>query len=203
LSVKSRSEPLQNQFDRVLSQRTRYITVVTEDLYQAHNGAAVARACDGFGIQDIYAISNRNNFNLCEKVAEGADRWVDVFHYNQEGLNNTEVCLTHLKQKGYRVLATTLRDSCMDIEEVPLDRPIALCFGTELKGLSNCAHEMADGFVRLPMYGFTQSFNISVSTALSLCSLTSRLRSSQLSWPLSLEEQSEIKLRWQARGEIS
>lgn len=181
----------------ILANRTRYITVVTEDLYQSHNGAAVMRACDGFGVQEVHAICNRNPFLVSEEIVGNARHHVDVHRYDQPSVDNTTACLTDLKQQGYRIFATTLREGCVPIHEVPLDQPLALCFGTELKGLSETAHQLADGYVRLPMFGFTQSFNISVSTALSLFDLTSRLRASDFPWPLSPEDQESLRQKWE------
>lgn len=188
----------QLRVSRVVAQRTRYLAVVTEDLYQPHNGAAVIRACEGFGVQDIYAIGNRNPFPLSTEVAAGAERYVDVHTYDEAGCDNTTACLTALKAKGYRVFATTLREGCIPIEQVPLDQKLALCFGTEMQGLSETAHHLADGFVRLPMVGFTQSFNISVSCALSMLSLTTRLHASDHDWRLSPDEQEALARRWRA-----
>lgn len=182
----------------VLALRTRYLTVVTEDLYKAHNGAAIVRACDCFGVQDIYAINNRNPFQVDQDIAAGADRWVDVHPVDDPNTNNTRSCLLDLKNRGYRIYATSLRDTCIPLSEVALDQPLAMCFGSELEGLSNSAHDLADAFVRLPMYGFTQSLNISVCMAISLFELTSRLRASDWPWPLSKSEQDALALRWQA-----
>lgn len=190
---------MRDRIEQVLANRTRYLCVVTEDLYQPHNGAAVLRACEGFGVQDVYAIGNRNPFPISQEIAAGAERFVDLHTYDQLGQDNTAACINDLRTKGYRIFATSLREGCVPIDEVPLDQPLALMFGTEMTGLSEKAHCMADGFVRLPMVGFTQSFNISVSAALSLLALTTRLRESSWSWQLPAEERDLLRARWTAR----
>ncbi len=197
------SKTMTATFDQVLANRTRYLCLVTEDLYQPHNGAAVLRACEGFGVQDVYAIGNRNPFPLSQEIAAGAERFVDLHSFDQPGADNTSACIQTLRAKGYRIFATSLREGCIPIDEVPLDQPLALLFGTEMKGLSETAHQLADGFVRLPMVGFTQSFNISVSAALSLLSLTTRLRASTYPWRLTAAEHEHLRQRWAGVGEAA
>jgi tRNA (guanosine-2'-O-)-methyltransferase len=53
--------------------------------------------------------------------------------------------------------------------------------------------------MRIPMFGFTQSFNISVSAALILRELTRRIRASSASWGLSDEEKQSLRLQWYRR----
>jgi len=189
----------QRHITEVLDLRTRFLTVVVEDLYQPHNAAAAIRACECFGIQDLHAIATRQSWRVSEEVVAGADQWVDVHTWDKPAAENTLVCLEMLKQRGFSILATSLRPGCIPLSEVPLDRPTALCFGTEKLGLSDLAHDLADGFVRIPMYGFTQSFNISVSTALSLSALSNRLRSSDQPWRLLPKDRHDLELRWLIR----
>lgn len=184
------------QVERVLAERTRAVTVVTEDLYQAHNGAAVLRACDNFGVQDVHAFSGRNAFRVAGDVVAGADRWVDVHHTRASEGGSVRSLATKLKRAGYRLVATTLRPGSVPLDQLPVTGKVALLFGTEEKGLSDEAHHHADDFVWLPMYGFTQSFNISVSLALSLFNLTRRLKQSDVDWQLSSTESRWLRLRW-------
>ena len=107
------------------------------------------------------------------------------------------IVLNALKAKGYKIVATTPHTDDCQIEELPLDQPIALLFGTEATGLTDTAMECADAFVKLPMYGFTESYNISVSVALALFSVTERMRKDEtIDWTLSENEQTAIKLEW-------
>ncbi len=180
----------------VLALRTRFLTIVVEDLYQPHNAAAAIRACECFGVQDLHAIATRQTWRVSEEVVAGADQWVDVHTWDDPEAENTRVCLETLKEQGFSILATSLRPGCIPLSEVPLDQKTALCFGTEKLGLSDLAHDLADGFVRIPMYGFTQSFNISVSTALSLSDLSGRLRSSPQPWQLTQGDRDHLERRW-------
>jgi len=183
-------------FNRIIADRTRYITVVLEDIYQPHNASAVLRTCDCFGIQDVHIIENRYEYNLNPEVALGSSNWLSMRRYNS-GQNNTAECIGALKKNGYRVIATTphTKDTILTDFDVSAGR-FALVFGTEKEGLSELAMSLADEFVRIPMYGFTESFNISVSAALSLFHLSEKMRQSGLPWKLTDEEMLDVKLDW-------
>jgi tRNA (guanosine-2'-O-)-methyltransferase len=163
------SETRRAKFDEVLKYRTRHFTLVLEDLYQPHNASAVLRSCDIFGIQDIHIIENKNAYTVNKDIAMGSPKWLNLYKYRKEE-NNSLTCINNLKQKGYRVIATSPNEQVTTIDELPIDKPLALFFGTELTGISETVMEHADEFVKIPMYGFTESFNISVSAALCMCS---------------------------------
>jgi len=176
--------------------RTRHISVVVEDIYQSHNASAVLRSCDGFGIQDVHIIENQNKFDASNQVTIGADQWLTQFRYNEPNMDNTEACFKSLKAKGYKVIATSPHENDLNLNDLPVDDKMALVFGTELDGISDRAKELADGFVKIPMAGFSESFNISVSAAICLYNLTRRLRDSNVDWRLSGEEIAELKYFW-------
>lgn len=189
----------QKRVEQVLEQRTRYLTVVLEDIYQPHNASAVLRSCECFGLQDVHIIEKHNPFQPNRDIALGAPKWLSLHHYRAEEGQNTQTCLEALRDQGYCIAATTLRENSIPIHELNLERPIALCFGTEEQGLSDEAHKMADVFVQIPMYGFTQSFNISVTAALFLYDLTNRLRESAAAWQLSPVDKLMLTLEWYGR----
>ncbi|MBO4589080.1 MAG: RNA methyltransferase [Bacteroidales bacterium] len=178
-------------FDRLAPLRTRHIAVVLENIYQSHNASAVLRSCDCFGVQDVHVVEDRNPFNPAGDVAVGSSKWVDYYKHA-----DIEAAYTHLRSKGYRIVATLPHEKDTMITELPIDKPTALVFGTELTGLSEKAIELADAYVKIPMYGFTESFNISVCAALSLFYLTEKMRASDIKWQLNDEEQTTLKLFW-------
>ncbi|SMO39368.1 TrmH family RNA methyltransferase [Gracilimonas mengyeensis] len=185
------------KMNEVLAQRTRHLTVVVEDIYQSHNASAVLRSCDGFGIQDAHIIENQNTFDASSQVTIGADQWLSLHRYNAEGTDNTEACIQNLKESGYQVIATTPHEDDYNLNDLPIQQKTALVFGTELDGISERAKELADGFVKIPMFGFSESFNISVSAAVCLYNLTRRMRKSDaIDWHLSEEEKDELRLEW-------
>ena len=189
------SENKKGLFESIIENRTRHITVVLENIYQPHNASAVLRSCDLFGVQDVHIIENSNEYTLSKEVAMGSSKWLTMRKHNEEE-ENTLACYDALRKKGYRIVATTPHTKDVMLDELPLDQKTALVFGTELTGLSDIAMENADAYVKIPMYGFTESFNISVSAALSLYQLTENLRKSDINWQLSEEEKIDIQIAW-------
>ena len=180
-------------FDRVLDYRTRYITVVLEDIYQSHNASAVLRTCECFGIQDVHIIENRNTYNINPDVVLGATKWLNLKKYNRLDYNTNEA-IKELRDQDYRIIATTLNEKAVPLHNFNLNTgKCALFFGTELTGLTDQVLDQADEFLKIPIYGFTESFNISVSAAIILNQLTMGLHQSDLSWRLS-EAEREVQL---------
>lgn len=182
-------------FDRVLSLRTRYLTVAFEDLYHQHNASACVRSCDCFGVQDVHVIEDEHQFKPNERIAVGADNWTTVTRH-AESENPTGDCLAELKSAGYRIVATSPREDNTSIRELKLDQKTAVFFGSEKPGLSQQVFDAADECVRIPMSGFTESFNISVSAAIVLYELTERIRHERDDWQLSDEEKHALRVQW-------
>lgn len=182
--------------DRVLADRTRYITVALENIYQPHNASAVLRSCDCFGVQDVHIIENSYGYELNPHVSLGAAQWLNLHRHNILD-NNTKECIDGLKKDGYRIVATTPDPKAVAIHDFDVTKgKFALLFGTEKLGLTPEAFGMADEYIRIPMYGFTESFNISVSVSLCLFHFTERIRVEKAKWQLSEEEQTDIYLQW-------
>jgi len=190
------TENKKRKFEEVLKQRTRHITVVLEDVFQPQNVSAVVRSCDCFGIQDLHVIENQNKYKLNPRVVMGAAKWINIRKYNASDFNTPD-CYRYLRQKGYKIYATNPGKSNLDLDkfEVGEDK-IALVFGTELTGLSDYALEHADGQLKIPMYGFTESLNISASAAMSMYDLVHKLRKSSINWELTEEDKREVRLDW-------
>ncbi len=183
-------------FDRVLKNRTRYVTVALENIFQPQNASAVLRTSDCFGVQDVHIIENSNEYRINPDVALGSSKWINMLRYNREA-ENTQEAINTLKRNGYRIVATTPHTNDVDLEDFDIHAgKFALFFGTEQDGLSSGVLDAADEYLKIPMYGFTESFNISVSAAIILNRLTEKLRSSDISWELSDEEKLEIRLDW-------
>ncbi len=188
------SESKQELYDRIAADRTKHLTVVLENIRKEHNASAVLRTCDCFGIQELHAIEKEHKYEIQRDIALGAGKWVDLYSYS-EGENPTVDCLDKLKAKGYKLVATSPHTS-QNIGDLDITQPIALIFGTEKHGVSAQVSEMADEFVRIPMYGFTESFNISVSAAIALNVLRQKMEQSTVNWKLSEEEQILLKIDW-------
>src|SRR5690554_108447 len=189
------SDNKQSLFRETVEFRTRYATVVLEDLYQPHNASAVMRTCDCFGIQDIHVIENRNTWTSSRDVERGSSKWINIHRYNKPGQNNTARCLQALKEKGYKLAGTTPHTE-MTLEDLPLDEPIALIFGTEKGGVSDEVLENSDYHIKIPMYGFTESFNISVAAAICMHTIREKLNKSEIAWRLSENEKVDVMIDW-------
>lgn len=190
------SEPRKELFKNVLNERTRHFTVAIEDIYQPHNASAVVRSCDIFGIQDVHIIENKYKFDASKQVAKGAQKWLDFLNYKQEDKNNTLDCIDKLRSNGYKIIATTPHnDSCL-LQDFDISQKSAFFFGVEKEGLSKDVMENADGFLKIPMVGFTESLNISVAAAIILQDLNQRLKQSDVSWQLSDVEKDAKYLEW-------
>lgn len=188
------TEHKQRVIQEVLPLRTRHLTVVLENIFQRHNASAVLRSCECFGVQDVHIIENEYPYRISRDVARGATKWLTLHRYEAAGVLQT--CLSNLKEQGYTIAAATLRPEAISIRDVDIHKKLALCFGTEKKGLSDTAHQLADLCIQIPMDGFTDSFNVSVSAALCLYELTNRLRASEAAWRLSEAEQLELMVSW-------
>ncbi len=182
-------------FDRMAPLRTRHVTVVLEDIYQPHNASAVVRTADLLGIQDMHIIENRNKYTVNPDVTLGSSKWVDMHRYRETG-DNTTRCIRTLRERGYAIVVTSPRAPEITPHSIALDRPMAFCFGTELTGASDELIEAADMHLRIPMYGFTESYNISVSAAIVLFTVMERLRASDVQWQLDDASLIALKLQW-------
>ena len=188
-----------DRFEEVLAWRTRQITVVLEDIFQPHNASAVLRSCDLTGIQDIHIIENNYTFDINPDVVMGSTKWLNIHRYN--GMEfNTPAAIDRLKSEGYQIVATCPHQNDFTPDTLPLDQPVALVFGTEKTGITDYVMEHADKYVKIPMYGFTESYNISVSAALLMYTLTHRLHEmTDVDWHLTEDEKQMVRLEWSRR----
>lgn len=187
--------------ERVLAQRTRYLTIVLEDIYQPHNASAVLRSCECFGIQDVHIVEDRNAYTVSRDVVLGAAQWLDLIRYRSQEGKSVRTCCGELRSAGYRLVAALPSEESAvgELDEVSVGSPLAVFFGNEEEGLTAAVREEVAEHIRIPMFGFTKSFNISVSAALILRELTRRMRSSPVPWQLSDEEKQSLRLKWYRR----
>jgi len=185
------TENRKQRFEEVLSNRTKHFTVAVEDIYQLHNTSAVIRSCDVFGIQEVHVIEERNIKKIDREIAMGAQKWVDIHRHHR-----IQECLGAIRSKGYKVIATTPHEGNVELDDFDIHDKACFFLGNEAEGLSDLVLKEADGFLKIPMVGFTESLNISVSAAIILQHVTSRLRKSDIDWQLSENEKNEKKLDW-------
>jgi tRNA (guanosine-2'-O-)-methyltransferase len=190
------TENRKSRFLEVLHKRTNHFTIAMEDIFQLHNTSAVMRSCEVFGIQQLNVIEEKFGKSIDKEIAMGAQKWVDINKYE-----SVTDCLKALKAKGYRIIATTPHENDCMLDDFDISQPSALFFGTERDGLSEEILQQADGFLKIPMCGFTESLNISVSAAIIIQNIMGRLHKSDIGWQLSEDEILEKRLAW-ARNSI-
>ena len=178
-------------FNRVLSQRTKHITIAVEDLYQLHNTSAVMRSCEVFGVQELHVIEQKFGKSIDKEIALGAEKWVDIKRYNSPAQ-----CMQSLRDQGYQIVATSPHYTANYLEDFDVTKKSAIFFGTEKLGLSEEILSQADAHIKIPMVGFTESLNISVSAAIIIQYLSNKIRNSEVNWKLSEAEILEKKIDW-------
>lgn len=183
------------RFLEVLQNRTRHFTIAVEDVYQLHNTSAVMRSCEVFGIQDLHVIEERFGKRIDKEIAMGAEKWVDIHRYQ----NNTS-CIEKLKEQGFQIVATSPHIQAGFLADFDITKPSAIFFGTEKTGLSEDVLQQADAYIKIPMVGFTESLNISVSAAIVIQDITERLRKSGINWQLTEDEILEKRIDWSRKS---
>lgn len=189
------SEKRKQRFDEVIQNRTNHLRIVLENVYQGHNASAVLRSCESFGVQHVHFIENRNHLKISDDVAMGSSNWLNIHRHNQTNSNTIET-IQHLKNLGYRIVATTPHKDDCTIDKLSVDKKLALVFGTEIDGVSPEVFAHADEFVKIPMYGFTESFNVSVCAALCMYELTTRIRKDIPNYTLNEDEKIDVYFEW-------
>ena len=182
-------------FEAKIQERTQHLTIVLENIFQGRNISASIRSADCFGIQDVHIIENDNIFNDDSEVSMGAEKWITTKRYNQNKHNSIEA-IENLKSNGYQIIATTPHNADCDLYDLDITKKTALFFGAEVKGCSKETLTLADKRMKIPIYGFTESYNISVSVSLCLQHLTYKMRQSNMDWKLSLDQQEKVMLQW-------
>jgi len=189
----------QNRLDRIeeiLTRRTRYLTIALEDIYQSQNASAVLRTCECFGVQDVHIIENYNPYNINPMVLKGSDKWLNIHRHNQSD-NNSAEAVGWLKSKGYRIIATSLSEKSILLDDFDIEcGKCAIIFGNEHQGVSKYVMEQADEYLKIPMRGFTQSLNVSVSAGIIISQMIEKIKNSSVGWQLSDPEKDILRAEW-------
>jgi tRNA (guanosine-2'-O-)-methyltransferase len=157
------TERRKRRLREVLSHRTRNLTLVLEDIYDTHNASACIRSSEAMGLQELHVAALNLPFKPNPGVTNGADKWMDIIRHD-----SVDACISHLHDRGYHVAAGVLDHDAVPIQQISFDRPVALVFGNEHEGISEAMASASDQRFYIPMHGFSQSFNISVASALAV-----------------------------------
>lgn len=190
------SDHKKETIQKVLRHRTRHVTVVLEDIFQSQNSSAAIRTCECMGLQDVHIIENSCKYQVNTSVIKGANKWMNLLRYRTRNVNNTELCFKDLRQQGYKIYTADPSDEGISIHELDTTEKTALVFGNELLGVSEYALSNCDQRIKIPMFGFTESLNVSVSVAISLNSFINRLPRENFQFGLSEEEKELLTLQW-------
>jgi len=183
-------------FEKILNERTNYISLLIENVYQSHNASAIVRSAEALGLQELYVYERKNSFSPNEEISLGAQKWLDIYRYKETEIKTDEL-FYQLKNKSYRIIATTLHEKAISLEQINLEKgKMLFLFGTEKEGLTDEFKSYADEFLKIPMYGFTESFNVSVSVGIILYQIISRLRQTNIPYYLSNQEKDKIMIDW-------
>lgn len=178
-----------------IEHRTRHLTVLLENINKPQNASAILRTCDCMGIQDVHISASSVEYSPNKRIVRGADKWLTMHSYQHK--HSTKTAIQALQEKGYRVLAACPHKTAHRIDQVDVEQSkVALLFGTEREGISQEAEAYADGFVYIPMYGFSESYNVSVTVALALQTLRNKLEMSAVDWKLNGSEKETLLFEW-------
>jgi tRNA (guanosine-2'-O-)-methyltransferase len=158
------------RIDEVLDMRLASLITVCEDTYDPHNAAAAIRTSEALGLQEMHVIESAEKFSATKGITRGAHKWIDLVRDD-----SAEAAIAALRARGFRTFAT-LPDAPHDVEDAPVDQPIAVFFGNEHAGLTPAAIAACDSAVRVRMFGMTESFNLSVTVGLAMSRLAVRRR---------------------------
>lgn len=155
--------------EAMLARRMGSVVAVAESVRRRHNTSAILRTCEAFGVHEVHLVTA--GFRASPGAARGAERWV-----LRRRFDTTTQSLTELKARGFRIFVADFWPDAHTPETVPVDQPLAVVFGSEVRGVSDEARALADGAVMIPMVGLTASLNVSVSAAILLRAITERRR---------------------------
>jgi len=158
------------RIDQVLAARLASVITVVEDTYDPHNAAATIRTTEAIGLSELHVIEPGGRFSATTGVTRGAHKWIELVRYH----SHTDA-IAALHARGFRVYATA-PGATASIDDVDVSTPIAIAFGNEHDGLRPETIAACDGAVVVPMYGFTESFNLSVTVALAMSRIAARRR---------------------------
>ena len=187
------SEKRRGRLEKTVQNRLDGLTIVAEGTHLRHNLSAIIRTAESFGVSTVHLISAEKQ--KMSGAAKGAERWVELIIHS-----NTEQCFEYLKIQGYQIFVTDFQEDSYTPETAPVDRPVAIVMGTELIGVSETAKKLSDGSIVIPMYGLTQSLNVSVASACVLQRLSTRMREARVGL-MSVENQDKLLTIWLQRDQ--
>lgn len=179
------------RIDQVLGARLASVVTLVEDTYDPHNAAATIRTTEALGLGELHVIEPGERFSAAGGVTRGAHRWIELHRWP-----SPEPAIAALRARGFRVFAT-LPGAPRTVDDVDVATPLAVAFGNEHAGLTRAAVASCDGALGVPMFGFTESYNLSVTVALAMSRIAARRRAAIGSLgDLEDRRRRELRARW-------
>ena len=173
------------------AQSSDFILPIMEDVYQFRNAAAIVRSAEACGLHRIVALEKINVFQPNLDLTKGADTWVEIVKHPAH-----IDYIKNIKQQGYKIVAVSPEKNATLLPDFNITEPIALTFGTEWQGVTEEILDFADETLAIPMYGFTQSFNVSVAAAICFYELKQKLIKNNIPHLLNKEKLLKTRIRW-------
>ncbi|MGB1003390.1 MAG: TrmH family RNA methyltransferase [Salibacteraceae bacterium] len=198
------NDPRRDRLNEVLDNRTTHFCVAMEDLFYERNSGAIIRTADGYGIQNVHVIEPKESFKskVTNIISKGAEKWVTKTQHDDIE-NGAKMCIDELRAQGYQIVATSPHKDGHTIHDFDISKKSAFFLGAEKTGISDIVMEEADDYIAMPIYGFTESYNVSVANAILLHELVNRLRNSDIDWKLTKKEREELLLDWVMKSVVS
>lgn len=140
------------------------LRLALENIHDPHNVSAIFRTCDAAGARVVSLIYNIEKLpKIGKKSSASAYKWIE-----RERHENAARCFEEYRERGFRVYVSALREGAKNLYDLDLAKPSLILLGNEHRGASEEAIAAADEVFAIPMYGFVQSLNVSVSAAIIL-----------------------------------
>lgn len=189
------TEHKKNLFTTLIEYRTNHIAWLADNFYHEQNSSAIIRSADCFGYNTVFVIEDKYRFKVNEEIAMGAQKWVNTVIF-QVGNVDYGQAIHAIKQSGYKLIAATPHINGLSVENLDIRKPICIAMGSERHGHHPEILEEADGFVAIPMEGFSESLNVSVTAGVLMYTLKKRLKSEGIDWQLSDADKKRQILIW-------
>lgn len=186
-------------FEEKIQYRTRHISLALEDMMKTQNASALMRTADAFGVHEVHVYDKNERFNVSSGISKGVEKWLDVRFFNTYDEGGVETWAEGLKSGGKKLYVTALNEHAKPLDQLDPTVPAVICFGNEQLGASQALIQAADELVYIPMKGFVESFNVSVSCGIALHHLTLGMDRSGIPRGLSPEDSLDTRIQWALR----
>jgi tRNA (guanosine-2'-O-)-methyltransferase len=186
-------------FERKIQHRTRHFSLALEDMMKTQNASALMRTADAFGVQRVDIYDKNERFNVSSGISKGVEKWLDTSFFNTYNEGGVAEWAELLKSSGRKLYVTALNASAKPLHDIDATIPATICFGNEQEGASEELLKHADEVIYIPMKGFVESFNVSVSCGIVLHHLTHKMEEAGIARGLSQEDEITTKIDWALR----